>query len=814
MVNDKASNLEELEIQLYQKPNAKLLGFKPRLQLYNLTRKNPDSSYQAWLLKKPKRMERMIAIYSKKQVNRIGKSFLVSGYSELFKKIGEAPVVLDTARVRKSVDRLMRYYYNRGYFDAKINTKIDSLSKRKAKVTYSISTGTPYLVDSIFRNIQTPVVDSMFMKNFKNSVLEIGKPYSRAAIGEEIKRITKDFRNNGLYHFQENHIKIDADTIDKGKKVNVIVNINDRSEKQGDTLVTKPFKVYTISRVNVFTDKQTNERTTSIDSTTYKNIRFFSSGKLKYRPKALADAIFLEEGKVFSENDKVLTGKALSNLKIFSFPKIQYLVDPGDSNTLTANVILSPLKRRQFNIKADLTTSNIQDFGISGYTGVTFRNIFKGAEILNFSMRGNLGSSSKLSNPEDLFFNVREYGADLKLTFPRIFFPINTRKIIKKEMFPTTTISMGMSKQTNIGLDKESYTSNFFYDWTTTKGKEKKYRFDLFNLQFIRNLNTSNYFNVYKYSYNVLNSYAHIYGANINYFENQDPNNPLTYPGAVSFINDVVNGSYSSIPVGSPDYSTINSIGERRKRLIENNLILSSAFSFNLNSKTDINDVEFYNFRAKVESAGNVVSLLAKQLNSNFNDNGKKTVFGVEYSQYVKFELEYIKHLHIRRRSSLAFRTFGGIAIPYGNSNSIPFSKSYFAGGSNDNRGWLAYSLGPGASNSLNDFNEANFKLSANLEYRFNIFGKLNGALFADAGNIWNIYDNVEDPNLKFEGFQSLQNIALGSGFGLRYDFGFFVIRTDFGFKTYNPAREMSDRWLKDFKLSEGVFNIGINYPF
>ena len=123
-----------------------------------------------------------------------------------------------------------------------------------------------------------------------------------------------------------------------------------------------------------------------------------------------------------------MTGKALSNLKVFSFPRIQYVENNLESNTLTANIILSPLKRRQFNIKADVTTSNIQDFGISGFVGVTFRNVFKGAEILDFSMRGNLGSSSKLSNPDNLFFNVREYGADMKLSFQEYFFLFNTAK--------------------------------------------------------------------------------------------------------------------------------------------------------------------------------------------------------------------------------------------------------------------------------------------------------------------------------------------------------------------------------------------------
>lgn len=811
MVNGKESNLEELEIQLYQKPNSKLLGFKPRLQLYNLSKKNPDSSYQAWLRKKPNRIARMNKIYSKKQVDSLGHSFIVSGYSDFLKRVGEAPVIQDSAKVRKSQRRLIQYFFNRGFYNVKVQAKVDTLKNKKTKVTYSVKTGNPFLVDSISTKIQSSVVDSMYRAIERNSIIEKGKPFTAVMEDEEKNRITKEFKNNGLYYFEKTNIKYDADTIGTNKKLNIVVRIDDKKIKQGDSLITKPFKIYKVSRVNIFTDRQTNDKTAIIDSITYKKFHIYSSGKLKYRPKALADAIFIEEGKVFSDNDKVLTGKALSNLKVFSFPRIQYVENNLESNTLTANIILSPLKRRQFNIKADVTTSNIQDFGISGFVGVTFRNVFKGAEILDFSMRGNLGSSSKLSNPDNLFFNVREYGADMKLSFPRIFFPFNTRQIIKKDMFPSTSITMGMSKQTNIGLDKESYVSNFYYDWTTTKGKEKKYRFDLLNLQFIRNLNTANYFNVYKYSYSVLNAYAQDYGANTDYL---DADGNLTYSGALGFVNDVVDGSYNTIPYGSSVYRTINSIGERRKRLIEDNLILSSSFSFNLSSKKGFNDIEFYNIRAKIESAGNFVSLIARQFPTKFSDNGKKTVFGIEYAQYFKFELEYIKHLHIRRKSSLAFRTFGGIAIPYGNANSIPFSKSYFAGGSNDNRGWLAYSLGPGSSNSLNDFNEANFKLSANLEYRFNIFGKLNGALFADAGNIWNVYDNVEDEKLKFNGIASLKDIALGSGIGFRYDFGFFVVRTDFGFKAYNPAKEMEQRWFKDMSLKEGVFNIGINYPF
>ena len=186
----------------------------------------------------------------------------------------------------------------------------------------------------------------------------------------------------------------------------------------------------------------------------------------------------------------------------------------------------------------------------------------------------------------------------------------------------------------------------------------------------------------------------------------------------------------------------------------------------------------------------------------------------MEYSQYLKGELEYIKHWPLPGKKVFAIRSFAGLAIPYGNSNSIPFSRSYFSGGSNDIRAWQPYSLGPGKSGGLNDFNEANLKLTLSAELRYNIFGKFNGALFADAGNIWNVFDNVEDDTYTFNGISSLNSIALGTGVGLRYDQGLFVVRFDVGFKTYNPANSENEKWFKEINLAKSVLNIGINYPF
>ena len=151
----------------------------------------------------------------------------------------------------------------------------------------------------------------------------------------------------------------------------------------------------------------------------------------------------------------------------------------------------------------------------------------------------------------------------------------------------------------------------------------------------------------------------------------------------------------------------------------------------------------------------------------NLNSDNKVEISDILPSQYTKAEVNYIKHILLNNGNVFALRAFTGIAIPYGNSDYIPFTRSYYAGGSNDNRAWKAYKLGPGSSNNINEFNEANFKVSLNFEYRNKISGKLNGAFFVDMGNIWNISDNTNDDSMTFNNFSDLSELAIGTGIGL-----------------------------------------------
>ena len=812
-IDGKKVNQEEIVNLLYQKPNSKILGYRFKLNMFNLARKNPDSAYKAKFINNPQKLKRQIWFLSAKQVKRKGESFLYAGLDKFLKKTGEAPVLVDKFKSEKSLLRLKSYFFNNGYFHSKADFKIDTLTSRKAKVSYTVSRGNVSYIDTIQIKIQTPALDSLFQKTKNLSLIKKGTVFKSQNFDIERERITTYYRNNGAFYFQQSNISFNIDTIATNNKSNVDIIITNQAVRQNDSTITKPFKLFKISEVNIYTDVPTDKNQIKVnDSATFKKFNLYSYKKLKYKPNAITDAIFITPGSVYSDIRTSLTSRYLSNLKIFNYPSIQYKVDENDStgSSLIAKIVLTPRKKYSFRPTIDFTHSIIQNFGIAGGMGLTIRNVFNRAETFDIAARGNIGSSTAFNNPNNLFFNVLEYGLDTKLSFPRVLSPINTERIIPKTMLPFTTLNLGFAKQKNIGLDKENFTGSMSYNWTPKRNNSA--RFDLFNLQYVNNINVSNYFNVYKSSYNALNAYANAYNVNPDYL-NSDGNLTIKEGGTAFFINDVLTGNTVLTP-NDDDYKKIRSIEERRIRLTENNLILASSFSFSKNTKVNLQDNNFYAFKTKVESAGNVMSLFANASKTLDGQQTKKTIFEIEYSQYIKTEFEYIKHWDLTGEKIFATRTFFGIAIPYGNSENIPFSRSYFAGGSNDIRAWQPYGLGPGSSGGVNDFNEANLKLNASAELRFKIFNSLKGALFVDAGNIWNVLDNVKDETYTFTGLKSLENTAVGSGFGFRYDLSFFVIRFDLGFKTYNPADLSGKKWFRDYNFANSVLNIGINYPF
>ncbi|WP_317130842.1 translocation and assembly module lipoprotein TamL [Aquimarina intermedia] len=821
-VDSVKTNDIKLENQLYQKPNIKLLGIPIRLHIYNLAKAEPDSAYQNWLKKTPKREERLVNFLSKKQVDRLGTAYVA--FNEWIKTTGEAPVIIEESRAKRSAQRLKAYYWNNGWFNVETAYNIEKGENKRGEIKFFTQPHQPYFIDSLQLKIESAVADSIYRKNREESTIVSGKQYKTLDIESERDRITTVYRNSGLYHFEKEYIKFDADTVNTDHKVNLNLLINNRQVTEGDSTSKVAFKIHKISKVNVFTDYKYEYRNEAPkDSFYYKGYNIYSFDKLKYNRKAITNAILVIPGEIYRDRDRTLTYNQISNLRTFKYPNIQYELDPTDStsSSLIANVLLTPRKKYSANFEFDLTTSEIQAFGVGFGGSLLIRNIFRGAEILEISGRGSVGSSkdAAIASGSDSFFNISEIGADIKLSFPRILFPLNTSRIIPKYMSPTSNLVFGMNVQQNIGLDKQNASGTFNYIWKPSN--KLTHQIDLVNIQYVRNLNTKNYFNIYETSFNRINAIArNVLDPNSTLFE-QESSSPITSENARLTIPNGTNNFISQSLGESPDpdlntdqINEIKNIQERRNRLTEDNLIVASNYTFLRNTRENLYDENFSRLRAKIELAGNVLSTVASLAGLSQNSNDRYAIFGVEFSQYVKTEIGYIKHWNLGRRNVLALRAFGGIAIPYGNANSIPFARSFFGGGPNDNRAWLAYDLGPGSTGGRNEFNEANMKIATNIEYRYNILGALNGAFFIDAGNIWNVLDNVEEEEAVFSGAEDLQEIAVGTGLGLRYDFDFFVLRLDVGFKTFNPANDEDQRWFKGYNFTEAVYNVGINYPF
>ena len=779
-------------------PTNKVFGFPLGLSIYNLANENPDEKFEKWLYNKPKRYKRLSRLLSKKQIKQLKQ--YNNSFSKFLKNLGQKPTKITDTNVNENISRLKQFYNNEGYFDSKVSADT-ILNYNQASIKYSITKNTRYLIDSISINTNSSDIDSLISSSRVQSILKKEENFSINKLILERDRLVNLFKNNGIHDFQQRSINYNVliDSSGVNKKIPLILSIKNPNEKE-------VYQIRKINDINIYVESidELSNIDSYNDSLNFNGIKIFSKGNLNYSTKSLTEPIFFEKGEIYSEEKKLLTSRYFSNIGAFKYPRI---IIEENNDSLSSSIFLLPRDRFSLGFDLDFTHSNIEDFGISFGTNFNIRNIFRGTENLSFNLNNSIGASKDIGDPNDSFFNLFELGGNLNLRIPRAMLPFKTERLIRKEMIPVTNIIIGSTVQKNIGLDKQYYSGIYEVNWNSSK--YSKVNFKLLDFEYVNNQNISNYFNVYKNSYDKLNYISSLYNLNQSTI---DQNGDLIIPeGSDTFINQVLNNE-TTLESGTDFYKNVSSILERKERLTENNLIVGSSISFNRNTQENFLDEDFSQLRIKFEMVGNLFNELLR--GGNQNSNNKVEISNILPSQYTKAEVNYIKHILLNNGDVFALRAFTGIAIPYGNSNYIPFTRSYYAGGSNDNRAWKAYKLGPGSSNSINEFNEANLKIAFNLEYRNKITGNLNGAFFIDFGNIWNVNDNVDDESMTFDNLSDLNELAIGTGIGLRYDFNFFVLRLDTAFKTYNPAKEKNNRWFTDFSLNKAVFNIGINYPF
>ncbi len=777
-----------------QRPNSKTLGLPLPLYFYNLGNPNGSTTPVKWAKNNPKIYNFVKSVFSEKQSIGVARSFI--GVNNWFLKNGQPPVIINDEKIRKTVNVLKKYYDTEGYFQAKITSKRDTVGTKKGAVSYYIKKGNALFLDTISKKIASPILNSLYNATIKETYLKSGDQYKNSNFINEVKRLAKLYRNNGIYHFDANSIAFyEIDTFaTSNHKTNVNIKIADRVIGDEGIYYSKPYKVQKIKNINVFTDYSYSKKDATNNAfKTYKGINYFAHDKLKYNPKFLSQSLFIHPNEIYSDSLRSLSRTHLRGLKNFKSTTIKYTELNDDE--LEANIYLTPIEKYTLGFDTELSRSNIRNFDISGKFSIINRNTFRGAEIFKLSVLGSYFNSN--NGPG------WEIGSNLSFEVPRFMAPFGLNKFVPKRMFPRTKFSTGISIQRNIGLDKQSVSIGINYKWQYNK--RKTIQLELLNAQYIRNLNVDNYFNVYASEYTKLQAVAAVQNPSITLPAADSPQNIATI---INFMNTVSLDSNFAI-TNPTEYQNNLNINNRYDIISSDFLIPVIAYTLTYNNQDNFKDQDFSFFRIRLTNSGNVMGLLSKQTNAD----GKKTVFKIPVAQYFKTDIEYKKFWQIGKTSVLGFRSFLGVILPYGDSN-IPFSKSYFAGGSNDIRAWKTYDLGPGTRARGLEYNIGSLKFLSTFEYRFNLIGNLKSALFIDTGNIWDITNTslVDEPS-KFNGLSSIKDIAIGAGFGIRYDLKFLVARLDLGFKAHEPYLS-GNRWFRSFNFGNAVYNIGINYPF
>ena len=790
-VKNKSSDIQKY---ILQKPNPRFINLPFALYLHNLGKLDNPKTPSKWGAKNPRSYNFVKNIFSEKQSIGYANTFI--GLNNWFLK-HQGPEIIKKKKIKRTADNLWVHYKTQGYFKSKVDTVVNLYKNKKATVEYHVTKGKPTLLDTINFKIESPVLDSIYKKSSTTSLLKSGNQYNDKTFRNEASRVLKLFRNNGIYHFTESSLGfyVDSTRADYKTNVNFLISGNRLEEKQG-TYVNTPFKVHKITEVNVITDYSFTKKGEQLkDSISYKGINFLAHNKVKYNPKYLAQSIFLKPNEIYKDTLRNLTRNHLKSLKNFKSTNIKFSSIPGTDDELKMDVFLSPIEKYTLGLETEITHSNIRNIGSSAKFSITDRNALRGAELLKLSFLGSYFDSN--SGPG------WEIGVDASLEIPRLIAPFGLSKLVPKEMSPKTLFSIGSSFQKNIGLDRQAFT--FLSDYKWQYNAKKTIQLEILNTQYIKNLNINSYFDIYSSEFSNLEEVAAVYDEVNNTTTTLDETNAST---AITFINKIDSNQTNFLSTNPDEYNTALNILNRYKIITSDFLIPVLAYSYTYNSQTNFNDNNFSFFKVRIANSGNILGLISK----NTNENDKKTFAKIPLAQYFKTDLEYKKFWDVGANSVFGFRTFLGSIITYDNSD-IPFTKSYFAGGSNDIRAWQTYELGPGKTNTGLEYNVGSLKLLTSVEYRFDVVSKLKGALFIDAGNIWDITGSeFVQEDAKFTS-SSFKDIAVGSGFGARLDFSFLILRLDVGFKTYEPYLT-GNKWLKNYNFANAVYNIGINYPF
>lgn len=692
--------------------------------------------------------------------------------SSFFSRIGEAPVILDSIKTRKGAEQLQYYYFNRGYFGAKTDYKISLYEKKRwARVDYYVTPGARFYLDTIETEVRSPKLRGLVNHFSSETVLKKGDPYDADQLDRERSRLVEIFRNHGYYNFSKSYISYKADTTLGNYKVYLKLIIDKKPFRSGDTILYKEHEKYRFNEVYIEPDYDFKNQSKPGDSMEYMSY-VLAYDTLEYKPRYLTDAVHFKEGDIYRQKDVRETYSHLVGYQAFQITEIKLKEGPRDTAgpTLNAIIHLYPLPKYTFNIQPELTTTNGYG-GLNMSLGGTWRNVFGAGEALDLKFSG--GFDYQATAGDDVASQAIEVGGELSISFPRFLLPFNSVGLLPKRMRPRSKISLSANRTTRFEFDRESFGGRLSYFWNETR--LKTHNVDLYDVTF-----------------------AKLYE-----------------------INPTFEGNLS----------------EFQQLSFQSEFITATRYSFTYNGQLDERKVNHQYFKGIFEMAGTSIRLGKALAPQGENTDGSfDLVAGVPYYQYIRPELDYRFYWNFTEKLSWANRGYTGFILPYGNSavrsddglNLLlpPFSKFFFMGGSNDLRAWPAYRLGPGTQPNT-DYGEGRdtsfaigtIKFLLSSEFRFPIYGYFEGAVFVDAGNIW-LSGGLEQvvPGSGFNISDLVNDLAVGSGFGLRLNLSYFVLRADIGIKLRDPGLAgRGSPWVITDRAGQPAnwtYNIALGYPF
>ena len=672
-----------------------------------------------------------------------------------FKKIGESPTIFNHRLTKKSANQIELYYKNKGYLDASVSYQIEK-KKHKANVIYSLNTGLPYVINKITIN---PDINKNIAQSIQNISTEINKGdiYNFNHLEEQRSILASKLQNQGYYKFNKEFIYFLADTNQISKEIALELVIKSIKKTKDDAKIQSEYRQGIIGRVNVFIEPINYAGIQ--DTITTDGINFiFNKDTPLFNLKRLTKKILIRPGITYNKGVFDKSYEALSELKNFKKISFEFSRISTDENKdiLVSNIFLTSGNKIAYSVELEATTNPELKEGISGSASLSHYNILNGAEHLQLTFKGT-----------NNFRNIKENGAVINLTIPSLLSPIQLNQILNKTSKTKTIFTASIIEMKRPEFTRNSISGSYSYQWTTRQKFQNK--LSLFNLSYVN------------------------------------------FEGDASNLNNI------SEYLIAKDYSS--------------HLIPTSSYtlSYDNKSKNQLKNYSFFRFH--LESSGSLLRSLALPLNFNqlknedgipiLQENGNATytinMWNNEniFTQYIKTSIDYRYYWKMNQKNSIAFRTMSGLIYAFGNTNQSPFHKKFIAGGANDLRGWQAFKRPTGSlANNSDTLFTGGIKLITSLEYRFSLIKKLNGSIFIDAGNIWEISSNnneYEQANFKWNRF--LDEIAVDIGFGLRYDFKYFILRTDLGFVVRDPSESEKWKW-RELNIRNSQLNIGLGYPF